>query len=44
MKPYFENMERFGKTLKEGRIKRAAASSEQLRQTENDIEQLKKNV
>ena len=44
MKPYFENMERFGKTLKEGRIKRAAESSEQLKQTEKDIEQLKKNV
>jgi glutaconyl-CoA decarboxylase len=44
MKPYFENMERFGKTLKEGRIKRALASSEQLRQTEDKIEQLKKNV
>jgi hypothetical protein len=33
MKPYFENMEQFGKVLKEGRIKRAAESSEQLRQT-----------
>ena len=44
MKPYFENMERFGKTLKQGRIKRAAASSEKLKQTEKEIEQLKKEV
>jgi len=44
LKPYFEHMERFGKTLKQGRIKRAAASSEQLRQTEHDLEQLKKKV
>ena len=39
MKPYFENMERFGKELKQGRIKRAAESSAKLRQTEEKIEQ-----
>lgn len=44
MKPYFENMEHFGKALKQGRIKRAAESAEQLRKTEGGIEQSKKDV
>lgn len=44
MKPYFENMERFGKTLKEGRKKRAVESAEQLRKIEEYTEQLKKDV
>ena len=44
MKPYFENMQRFGKALKQGRIKRASASMEQLKQVEAEIGQLKKGV
>ena len=44
MKPYFENMQRFGKELKQGRIKRASASMEQLKQVEAGIVQLKENV
>ena len=44
MKPYFERMQRFGKELKQGRIKRASASMEQLKQVEADIGQLKKGV
>ncbi len=44
MKPYFENMEPFGKALKENRIKRAAASAGQLREGEAKLEQLKKDV
>jgi len=44
MKPYFENMERFGKALKEGRIKRAAESAEQLKQIEAATAKLKKDV
>ena len=37
MKPYFETMDRFGKSLKPGRLKRAAASAEALRAAEADI-------
>ena len=37
MKPYFETMDRFGKALKPGRVKRAAASAEALRAVEADI-------
>ena len=37
MKPYFETMDRFGKPLKPGRVKRAAASAEALRAAEADI-------
>ena len=37
MKPYFETMDRFGKALKPGRVKRAAASAEALRAAEADI-------
>ena len=44
MKPYFENMQRFGKELKQGRIKRASASMEQLKQVETGIVQLKEEV
>lgn len=44
MKPYFESMPKFGKVLKEGRIKRAAESAESLRQVEKTIGQLKKEV
>ena len=44
MRPYFENMQRFGKELKQGRIKRACASMEKLKQAETEIEQLKKAV
>ncbi len=44
MKPYFENMERFGKALKENRVKRAADSAAELRQTEADIVKLKQDV
>ena len=44
MKPYFEKMESFGKELKKGRLKRAEASVELLRQTEDKIEQLNKDV
>lgn len=44
MKPYFENMERFGKELKKGRIKRAEASLESLVKTESEIDALKQQV
>ena len=44
MKPYFENMSPLGNALKKGRLKRDAKSAEQLRLTENIIEQLKNNV
>ncbi len=44
MKSYFENMQRFGKQLKSGRIKRAAASIEQLKQVEADIAQCRKDI
>ncbi len=37
MKPYFETMDRFGKALRPGRVKRAAASAEALRAVEADI-------
>ena len=37
MKPYFESMDPFGKALKPGRMKRAAASADQLRAVEADI-------
>ena len=37
MKPYFETMDRFGKPLKAGRVKRAAASADALRAVEADI-------
>lgn len=38
MKPYFETMEGFGKALKPGRLKRAAASAAELRLVEADID------
>ena len=44
MKPYFENMQRLGKELKSGRIKRASASMEQLKQVEADIAQCRKEI
>ena len=44
MKPYFENMQRFGKELKQGRIKRGSASMEQLKQVEAEIDQRRKDV
>ena len=44
MKPYFENMQRFGKELKQGRIKRATPSMEQLKQVQAEIEGRKKDV
>ena len=44
MKPYFENMQRFGKELKSGRIKRASASMEQLKQVEAEIGQRRKDI
>ena len=44
MKAYFENMQRFGKELKPGRIKRAAASMEQLKLVEKDIAQRRKDI
>lgn len=44
MKPYFDHMQRFGKELKEARVKRAADSAERLRQAESGIDQLKKSV
>ena len=34
MKPYFDTMDPFGKSLKPGRIKRAAASATALREIE----------
>ena len=37
MKPYFDPMERFGKALKPGRVKRAAASADELRAVEAGI-------
>ncbi len=37
MKPYFETMDRFGKPLKPGRVKRAAESAEALRAAEAEI-------
>lgn len=37
MKPYFETMDRFGKPLKPGRVKRAAASADALRAAEAEI-------
>ena len=44
MKSYFENMQPFGKALKQGRIKRASASMEELKQVEAHIEQQKNDV
>ncbi len=44
MKPYFENMQQFGKELKQGRIKRATPSMEQLKQVQAGIEERKKDV
>ena len=44
MKPYFENMQRLGKELKSGRIKRASASMEQLKQVEAEISQRRKEI
>ena len=37
MKPYFDTMDRFGKALKPGRVKRAAASVDELRAVEAGI-------
>ena len=39
MKPYFDTMDSFGKALKPGRAKRAAASAEVLRSVEAGVEQ-----
>ena len=44
MKPYFENMQQFGRELKQGRIKRATPSMEQLKQVQAEIEGRKKDV
>ncbi len=44
MKPYFENMQRFGKELKQGRMKRAAAGKEQLQQVEAAITQRREEI
>ena len=44
MKPYFENMQQFGKELKQVRIKRATPSMEQLKQVQAGIEERKKDV
>jgi hypothetical protein len=44
MKPYFEKMDGFGKELKPGRVKRAAASADQLRDVEAGIDAEKKKV
>ena len=44
MKPYFETMDRFGKPLKPGRVKRAAASAEALQAVEADIAAAVKTV
>ena len=44
MKPYFENMQQFGKQLKQVRIKRATPSMEQLKQVQARIEERKKDV
>ena len=44
MRPYFETMDRFGKPLKPGRVKRAAASAEVLRAVEADIAAAVKTV
>ena len=44
MKPYFETMDRFGKPLKPGRVKRAAASAEVLQAVEADIATAVKTV
>jgi len=44
MKPYFSKMESFGKELKQGRIQRAAESSEKLKEVEAFIEAEKKKV
>jgi glutaconyl-CoA decarboxylase len=44
MKPYFEEMESFGKELKKGRLKRAAASLETLKQAEAELDQKKNDV
>ena len=37
VKPYFDSMEGFGKALKPGRVKRAAASADELRAVEAGI-------
>ena len=44
MKPYFEQMQSFGKELKKGRLKRAEASKEKLHETEASMDQLKAQV
>ena len=44
MRPYFEKMDPFGKELKAGRIKRAAASLEELKKAEAEIDAAKKEV
>ena len=44
MKPYFAKMDSFGKALKENRIKRAAESSEKLKEIETAIDEQIKNV
>jgi glutaconyl-CoA decarboxylase len=44
MKPYFAKMDGFGKELKPGRVKRAAASAQQLREVEAGIDTEKKKV
>ncbi len=44
MKPYFENMDAFGKALKKGRIKRATASMEKLKAVESQLKELRLDV
>jgi glutaconyl-CoA decarboxylase len=44
MRPYFTSMDKFGKELKQNRIKRAEESRDQLIRIEIDFEQAKKNV
>ena len=44
MRPYFEKMDPFGKELKAGRLKRAAASLEELKKAEAEIDAAKKEV
>lgn len=44
MKPYFETMDRFGTTLKPGRVKRAMASAGTLHQVEAEIGRVVEDV
>jgi glutaconyl-CoA decarboxylase len=44
MKPYFATMDRLGKELKKGRIKRAVGSSDQLKEVEAEIDAANEKV